>query len=208
MVPARRELRGLRRPRDRDSWLGGSTSTLRRALSPAFSAAALAVFIPWRVVAANSARRSSTRAGRLVGAAAAGRTAVGVSKSLKWNWRRRWRWCRRGASYGVFADLAIATAGWGALRRLYVVLSLPLFRLLRSRSLSLGGWWPRIRRGAVAIKGKQGDCWPTALAQAFLKGVRFQRTSTRQQLDCAQTLELSSPENRRTPISDGLSTCS
>jgi hypothetical protein len=31
----------------------------------------------------------------------------------------------------------------------YVVLSLRHFRLASWRSLSLGGWWPRIRRGAV-----------------------------------------------------------
>jgi hypothetical protein len=29
------------------------------------------------------------------------------------------------------------------------VLSLQIFRLLRSRSISLGGWWRRIRRGAI-----------------------------------------------------------
>ncbi len=41
-----------------------------------------------------------------------------------------------------------------------------------------------------------------------VKNVSFQRTSTRQQLDCAKTLLLRSQVNRRTPISDGLSACS
>jgi hypothetical protein len=38
--------------------------------------------------------------------------------------------------------------------------------------------------------------------------VRFQRTSTRQQLDCAKTLKLYSQGSRRILISDSLSTCS
>jgi hypothetical protein len=36
-----------------------------------------------------------------------------------------------------------------SVRAPYVVLSLRHFRLASWRSLSLGGWWPRIRRGAV-----------------------------------------------------------
>ena len=40
---------------------------------------------------------------------------------------------------------AVARSGGGP----YVVLSLRHFRLASWRSLSLGGWWPRIRRGAV-----------------------------------------------------------
>ena len=43
---------------------------------------------------------------------------------------------------------------------------------------------------------------------SFCTRVSFQRTSTRQQLDCATTLLLRSQVNRRTPISDGLSACS
>ena len=38
---------------------------LRRALSHDFSAAALAVFIPWRVVAENPARRNSRKQGAI-----------------------------------------------------------------------------------------------------------------------------------------------
>ena len=43
---------------------------------------------------------------------------------------------------------------------------------------------------------------------SFCTRVSIQRTSTRQQLDCAATLLLRSQVNRRTPISDGLSACS
>jgi hypothetical protein len=43
---------------------------------------------------------------------------------------------------------------------------------------------------------------------SFCTRVSIQRTSTRQQLDCATTLLLRSQVNRRTPISDGLSACS
>jgi hypothetical protein len=49
---------------------------LRRALSPTFPAGELVFFIPWRVVAPIPARRISTCSGRLVGAAAGGRTMV------------------------------------------------------------------------------------------------------------------------------------
>jgi len=54
----------------------GLRVTLRRALSPTFPAGELVFFIPWRVVAAIPARRISTCSGRLVGAAAGGRTMV------------------------------------------------------------------------------------------------------------------------------------
>jgi hypothetical protein len=43
---------------------------------------------------------------------------------------------------------------------------------------------------------------------SFCTRVSIQRTSTRQQLDCAATLLLRSQVNRQTPISDGLSACS
>ena len=43
---------------------------------------------------------------------------------------------------------------------------------------------------------------------SFCTRVSFQRTATRQQLDCATTLLLRSQVNRRTPISDRLSACS
>ena len=43
---------------------------------------------------------------------------------------------------------------------------------------------------------------------SFIRRVRFQRTSTRQQLDCAKTLSLCNQGNRRILTSDGLSTCS
>ena len=55
---------------------------------------------------------------------------------------------------------------------------------------------------------KQGDWLTQPPYQAFAQRVSFQRTSTRQQLDCAKTLLLRSQVNRRTPISDGLSACS
>ena len=55
---------------------------------------------------------------------------------------------------------------------------------------------------------KQGDWLTQPPYQAFAQRVSFQRTSTRQQLDCATTLLLRSQVNRRTPISDGLSACS
>ena len=61
---------------------------------------------------------------------------------------------------------------------------------------------------ATAIGGKQGDWLTQPPYQAFAQRVLFQRTSTRQQLDCATTLLLRSQVNRRTPISDGLSACS
>jgi hypothetical protein len=54
---------------------------------------------------------------------------------------------RRDASYGAArASTPVFNncGGW-----LYVVLSLRHFRLASWRSLSLGGWWPRIRRGAL-----------------------------------------------------------
>ena len=63
------------------------------------------------------------------------------------------------------------------------------------------------RRPARRIKEKQGGCCQPPLLK-FHTRVRFQRTSTRQQLDCAETLLLCSQENRRIPTSDGLSTCS
>jgi hypothetical protein len=55
---------------------------------------------------------------------------------------------------------------------------------------------------------KQGDWLTQPPYQAFAQRVSFQRTSTRQQLDCASTLLSRSQVNRRTPISDGLSACS
>ena len=56
--------------------LRNGARVLRRALSPTFPAGELVFFIPWRVVAAIPARRISTCSGRLVGAAAGGRTMV------------------------------------------------------------------------------------------------------------------------------------
>jgi hypothetical protein len=68
------EVRGRRRrPPGSNAALRGG---LRRALSPTFPAGELVFFIPWRVVAENPARRISTCSGRLVGAAAGGRTMV------------------------------------------------------------------------------------------------------------------------------------
>jgi hypothetical protein len=52
---------------------------------------------------------------------------------------------------------------------LYVVLSLPIFRLVRSRSLSLGAWVPknlaRRRKPSAArclldLLGPRSGCWP------------------------------------------------
>ena len=130
-------------------------------------------FIPWRVVAENPARRISTcrltRTRRLVGAAAVGRTmvmspaapdffvvifrvgadagarAIGATADAAANEPRG----RRRRHPGSKAVLTGECCG---------VLSLRHFRLARWCSLSLGGWWPRIRRGAVSNKVKQGDC--------------------------------------------------
>ena len=117
---------------------------------------------------------------------------------------RRWRSgdrsdrrCGRRGATGSTAPTALIES---RVEGVYGVLSLRHFRLARWCSLSLGGWWPRIRRGAVADQ--------PPLLKPFYKESRFQRTSTRQQLDCAKTQLLCSQENRRIPTFDGLSTCS
>ena len=102
--------------------------------------------------------------------------------------------------------------------------SLSRFSGWRSRSLSLGegltdstgapGWHPRCwcvgSRAAPAftIKGNKAIADQPPLLKPFYKESRFQRTSTRQQLDYAKTQLLCSQENRRIPTFDGLSTCS
>ena len=81
----------------------------------------------------------------------------------------------------------------------------------RARGADDGG---RRRRNASygvardSHRRKQGDWLTQPPYQAFAQRVSFQRTSTRQQLDCAKTLLLRSQVNRRTLISDGLSACS
>ena len=65
-----------------------------------------------------------------------------------------------------------------------------------SLSISIGAWVPKnLARRSFLLKPS-------------LRRVRFQRTSTRQQLDYAKTPKSRNRENRRTPISDGLSACS
>ena len=77
------------------------------------------------------------------------------------------------------------------------------------------GWHPRCwcvgSRAAPAfltIKGNKAIADQPPLLKPFYKESRFQRTSTRQQLDYAKTQLLCSQENRRIPTFDGLSTCS
>src|SRR6202035_2789489 len=63
-------------------------------------------------------------------------------------------------------------------------------------------------RGVAPKQHNKAIADQSPLLKLSLRRVRFQRTSTRQQLDCAKTLYLCSQENRRTLTSDGLSTCS
>src|SRR5207302_338520 len=67
---------------------------------------------------------------------------------------------------------------------------------------------PRARGPRRRSKEKQDDCEAVALALCFSTRVRFQRTATRQLLDCARTLSLCSQENRRTLTFGGLLACS
>src|SRR5271169_6298600 len=102
--------------------------------------------------------------------------------------------------------------------------SLSRFSGWRSRSLSLGegltdstgaqdgtradGVLDRGRRRLFSIKRNKAIANQPPLLKPFYKESRFQRTSTRQQLDYAKTQLLCSQENRRIPTFDGLSTCS
>ena len=117
-------------------------------------------------------------------AARPARAAWAVQRLLAARWCRRRRRRRRfhfsdipvrgggdgdGATYGVsFATTRSQQLAWG----LYVVLSLLKFRLVRSRSLSLGAWVPKnlARRsmafgGAMLLDllgppGRCSGCWP------------------------------------------------
>jgi hypothetical protein len=76
------------------------------------------------------------------------------------------------------------------------------------------GWYPRCwgvgsrAAPAFSIKGNKAIADQPPLLKPLYKESRFQRTSTRQQLDYAKTQLLCSQENRRIPTFDGLSTCS
>src|SRR6202051_3984941 len=71
----------------------------------------------------------------------------------------------------------------------------------RRRGASYGGAGDSHRRKTRGLVTKPHN-------PIFFTRDSIQRTSTRQQLDCATTLLLRSQINRRTPISDGLSACS
>jgi hypothetical protein len=78
-----------------DRVTGHGEHSMSYSLSPTFPAGELVFFIPWRVVAAIPARRSTTGAGRLVGAAAGGCTMVMAPPAPISFWRysgsgRRW----------------------------------------------------------------------------------------------------------------------
>ncbi len=63
------------------------------------------------------------------------------------------------------------------------------------------------RRRALSPTFPAGEPDQPPLLKLCLQRVRFQRTSTRQRLDCAKTQLLCSQENRRIPTFDGLLTC-
>ena len=75
------------------------------------------------------------------------------------------------------------------LRGLYVVLSLPIFRLVRSRSLSLGAWVPKnLARRRKQINKTRRLLTNRPCSSLVYEESASKRTSTRQQLDCAKTL--------------------
>ncbi len=138
------------------------------------------------------ARRISTCSGRLGGAAAAGRTMV-MSPAAPDSFLVLFRF---GADAGARAigatDAAAANEPRGRRRR-----------PPGSKAAQTG-----CRRRALSPTFPAGEPDQPPLLKLCLQRVRFQRTSTRQRLDCAKTQLLCSQENRRIPTFDGLSTCS
>ena len=112
---------------------------------------------------------------------------------------RRWpsRPCRRRGSTPMALprrpSYPVAAEGRPRLRAAVMVsgvCSLWIFRLARSRSLSIGGWQPS-GTAAPAISNNRKTrrlLKPAAPDQLYLDKSASKRTSTRQQLDCAKTL--------------------
>ena len=138
MVPApveRSEVPGHRQRSSAAPTVGG----LRRALSPTFPAGEMVFLSLGGWWPTTPARRISTCSGRLGGAAAAGRAMV-MSPAARDSFSVILRFGADDGATGSTAPTALieSRVDW-----LYIVLSLPTFRLVRSWSLSLSAGLPK-----------------------------------------------------------------